>query len=403
MQKFILMFLAVVFSSALFAGGYQVRLQGNKQTGIGLIGTPLVYGSSSIFYNPGSLSFMKKNWHFEVGVNAILATAAFQKSGSNYQAETTNKVSTPFDFYFGARVNKLITLGLGVYTPFGSSASWEDDWAGNLLIRNISLQAFFVQPTISFNIKDVVGIGVGFIYTYGTFELNRALNYSGGASAKLEGASSDIGFNIGLFFQAGDRVTVGIDYRSEIILKVSDGDATFNVPSSLQPLIPAENKFEAELPLPSNLDLGLSVKASDRVLLAFEFNWIQWSVYDTLSFKFEESGDLLDSKNPRRYRDSFIPRIGIEWTISEKVVFRGGVYYDPAPTNENYFSPETVSLNTIAYTLGLSYEPVEGLSLDFSWLNLFGQKESKTYLPDNFGGTYQSITYIPGFGLSYTF
>ena len=112
---------------------------------------------------------------------------------------------------------------------------------------------------------------------------------------------------------------------------------------------------------------------------------------------------MLDSKNPRRYRDSFIPRIGIEWAISEKVDFRGGVYYDPAPTNEDYFSPETVSLNTIAYTLGVSYEPVEGLSLDFSWLNLFGQKESKTYLPDNFAGTYQAITYIPGFGISYTF
>ncbi len=264
MQKITLLFLALVYAAASFAGGYQVRLQGNKQTGIGLIGTPLAYGSSSIFYNPGSLSFMEKNWHIELGANAILSTAAFQKSGSDYQAETSNPMGTPFDVYFAARVNKLITLGVGVYTPFGSSASWEDDWAGKLLIRNISLQAFFIQPTISFNIKDVVGIGVGFVYTYGTFELNRALNYSGDASAKLKGTASNIGFNIGLFFKAGDRVTVGIDYRSEIILKVEGGDATFDIPSSLQTLIPTENKFEAELPLPANLDLGIAVKVSDR-------------------------------------------------------------------------------------------------------------------------------------------
>lgn len=403
MYKFTLMFLVVVFSTATFAGGYQVRLQGNKQTSIGLIGTPLAYGSSSIFYNPGSLSFMEKNWHFELGANAIMASAAFQKSGSDYQAETDNKMSTPFNFYFGARVNKLITLGIGVYTPYGSSAAWANDWAGKLLVQNISLQAFFVQPTISFNIKDVVGIGVGFVYAFGGFELNRGLNYSGNASASLSGNSSDIGFNIGLFFQAGDKVTVGIDYRSEMKFKVEDGDASFNIPSSLQTLIPAENKFEAELPLPANLDFGIAVEVSDRVLLAFEMNWINWSVYDSLSFTFEESGDLLNSSNPRKYRDSFIPRIGIEWEISKTFIFRGGVYYDPAPTNENYFSPETVSLNTLAYTLGLSIQPVDGLSIDLSFLNLFGMEDSKTYLPDNFGGTYEAITYIPGLGISYTF
>lgn len=403
MRKFTILMLIIVFSASVFAGGYQVRLQGNKQTGIGLIGTPLVYGSSSIFYNPGSLSFMEKNWHFEVGANAIFATAAFQKANSDYQAETSNPIGTPFNVYAAGKINKLITIGVGVYTPYGSSAAWDSDWAGRLLVRDISLQAFFIQPTISFNIKDVVGIGAGFIYAVGTFELNKSLNYSGDASASLSGGSSDIGFNIGLFIKAGDRVTVGLDYRSEIIIKVTDGDAKFNIPSSLESLIPTDNKFESDLPLPSNFDLGISVRVSDKVMLAFEMNWINWSVYDTLSFKFKEAGDLLDSKNPRRYRDSFIPRIGIEWAISKKVIFRGGVYYDQTPSNEDYFSPETVSLNTLAYTLGLSIEPVEGLSIDLSFLNLFGLQESRTYLPDNFSGTYESITYIPGLGISYTF
>lgn len=395
--------LILAFSVSSFAGGYQVRLQGNKQTGFGLIGTPLAYGSSSIFYNPGALSFMKKNWHFELGVNAILAGAAFQKSNSDYQAETSNPIGTPFNAYGAARIAKWITFGIGIYTPYGSSAAWDEDWAGKLLIQDISLQAIFIQPTLSFNIKDVIGIGIGFVYATGSFELNRALNYSGGASASLKGNSTDFGYNIGLFFKAGEKVTVGIDYRSEMKLAVTDGEARFNIPESLQALIPTENTFEAELPLPANLDMGIAVKASDKVTIAFEMNWINWSVYDTLSFKFEESGELLDSKSPRRYKDSFIPRIGIEWKVSKVIVLRGGLYYDAAPTNEDYFSPETVGLNTLAYTLGLSVQPVEGLSIDVSWLNLFGQKSEKNYEPDNFGGTYQTISYIPGLGISYTF
>ncbi len=49
----IFLVMALVFISATaFAGGYQVRLEGNKQTGMGLIGTPLRFGVSSMFYNP---------------------------------------------------------------------------------------------------------------------------------------------------------------------------------------------------------------------------------------------------------------------------------------------------------------------------------------------------------------
>ncbi len=403
MKKMMLVLLALMYSAASIAGGYQVRLQGNKQTGIGLIGTPLVYGSSSIFYNPGSLSFMEKNWHFELGANAIMATAAFQRSNSNYQAETSNPMSTPFDVYAAARVAKWITVGVGVYTPYGSSAAWDENWAGKLLIQDISLQAIFIQPTISINIKDVIGIGGGLIYAMGNFELNRALNYSGGATASLKGSSSAIGFNLGLFVKAGDRVTLGAGYRSEMTLSVSDGEASFMLPSSISSIIPTENKFEADLPLPQNLDFGISVKASDKVLIAFEMNWINWGVYDSLSFTFEEAGELLNSSNPRLYKDSFIPRIGVQWDVNKIFTLRGGLYYDPAPTHKDYFSPETVSLNSVAYTLGLSIMPVEGLSIDISWLNLFGQKSTMNYSPDNFEGVYQTITYIPGLGLSYTF
>jgi long-chain fatty acid transport protein len=403
MKKFILMMLAIGMAAASFAGGYQVRLQGNKNTAIGLIGAPLTYGSSSIFYNPGALSFMEKNWHFEVGANAILSNAAFQKANSGYQAETNNPASTPFNVYAAARLAKWITLGVGVYTPFGSSAAWDDEWAGKFLIRNISLQTIFIQPTLSFNIGDVIGIGGGFVYAIGNFELNRALNYSGDASVNLKASTSAIGFNLGLFIKAGDRITLGVDYRSQMNISVEDGDASFMLPSALNPLIPSENKFSAELPLPQNLDFGISVKASEKVTIAVEMNWINWKVYDTLSFTFSESGNLLDSRNPRKYRDSFIPRVGVQWDINKTFTFRGGFYYDQAPTNEDYFSPETVSLNTIAYTLGLSIKPVTGLSIDLSWLNLFGKKSTMDYSPDNFEGVYQTITYIPGLGISYTF
>ncbi|MCF6170609.1 MAG: outer membrane protein transport protein [Bacteroidales bacterium] len=404
MRKFTFLLLSSVFlSMTVFAGGYQVRLQGNKQNGFGLVGTPLSVGSSAMFYNPGALGFMESKIDFEFGGSAILSTAAFQKAGSNYQAETDNPLGTPFYFYFAGKLGKLITLGLGVYTPYGNSAKWESDWAGKNLIQDISLTAIYVQPTIAFNFNEKFGVGLGFVYTIGGVELNKGLNYSGDAGVNLKGDATSFGYNVGIFFRPVENWSIGLNYRSEIIMSVEGGDATFTVPSSLQGVIPTNNKFNAELPLPANLDLGVAVQITEKFMLAVEFDWVFWSVYDTLSFTFEEAGDLLDSKNPRKYSNTFIPRLGMEYAFSEKFQIRGGAYYDTSPANDRYFTPETVTLNTFAYTLGLSWYPNEHFGLDLSFLQTFGLKSDKTYQPDNFGGTYQTSAIIPGLGLSFKF
>ncbi|MFK5854722.1 MAG: outer membrane protein transport protein [Bacteroidota bacterium] len=404
MKRITLLLLSVILVSAtVFAGGYQVRLQGNKQNGFGLVGTPMSWGSSSIFYNPGALSFMKDKMHFEVGASGIMSNVSFQQTGSSVTEETDNPLGTPFYVYGAGKINEMITVGLGVYTPFGSSAKWQDDWSGKFLIQNISLQAIFIQPTISFNFNDKFGIGAGFVYTIGGVEINKALNYGSSSDVNLKADASGMGFNIGLFYKASDKLSVGIDFRSKINMKADGGDATFNVPSGLNPLIPATNKFDTELPLPGNLDIGIAYQATEKLLIAFELDWVMWSTYDSLSFTFDQSGELLNSSNPREYKDSFIPRIGIQYNMMDNLQLRAGAYYDTSPTNSDYFTPETVSLNTFAYTLGLSYSPIDMLSIDVSFLQLFGQKTEMQYAPDNFKGTYQTITYIPGLGVSLRF
>ncbi len=404
MRKITLLLLSSFFlSMTVFAGGYQVRLQGNKQNGMGLVGTSLNMGSSSIFYNPGALSLMKDRLHFELGASGVMSNIDFQMAGTNSNWQTENPTSTPFYVYGAGKVNDMITVGVGVYTPYGSTAKWADDWAGKLLIQNISLSAIFVQPTISFNFNDKFGIGGGFIFAIGNVEINKAINYSNDANANLKGSTTSYGYNLGAFYKATDKLSFGVDYRSKITMKMEGGDATFTVPTALQTTIPTDNKFNAELPLPANLDFSVSYQATEKLLLAFELDWVMWGTYESLDFTFEQQGALLNSSNPRNYKDTYIPRIGAQYALNEKFNLRAGMYYDQSPTDEKYFTPETVSLNTFAYTLGLSFMPTEKLSIDASFLQLFGQKSEKEYTPDNFNGTYQVITYIPGIGVSYRF
>jgi long-chain fatty acid transport protein len=188
-----------------------------------------------------------------------------------------------------------------------------------------------------------------------------------------------------------------------VVMEVEEGDAAFTVPAALSGNVPAENQFSAELPLPANLDFGLSYEISEKFLIAAEVNWVMWSTYESLDFEFSENGELLNSENPRNYKDSWITRLGGEYKVNDIFSVRAGVYYDPAPTNEEYFTPETVSLNTIAFTLGATITPVKGLDIELSYLELHGLESDMTYSPDNFAGTYKSATFIPGIGLHYRF
>lgn len=389
----------------IMAGGYQVRLQGQKQTGIGLIGTPFAYGASSIFYNPGSLSFMKDNYSFSGGVSPIFSNALFRSANSDYEARTSNPTGTPFYLYGAGKVVDDVAVGIGVYTPFGSSVQWDPDWEGRYLVQDIALQTIFIQPTVSYKISDNFGIGAGLSIATGSVELSRAVPAPVDGQFNMSGNTTALGFNVGVFLQPTEKLKIGVDYRSKMTMKIDDGDAKFtDIPQALAGSFPASGNFSAELPLPANLDAGIAWDISEKFTLAAEINYVFWSAYDSLIIDFKVNNELLaDSRNPREYKNSLITRLGGEYRISDKFVARAGIYYDPTPTNEKYFTPETVSLNTLAFTFGLSIMPVKGLSIDLSYLQLNGLEDDRMYEPANFGGTYVARTFIPGIGVSYNF
>ena len=405
MKKIIVLTLILfLFIGSAFSGGYQVRLQGNRQSGMGLCGVSLFYDASNIFYNPSGLSLMKTKISFSVGASGIFNKTSFHLKNSVLTAETDNPMSTPFYVYGAAKITDKLAIGVGIYTPFGSTADWGEDWVGNQLIQKISLVAIFIQPTVSYKINDLISIGAGFVVSTGGVKLNKAVTYNSptiNGSVELDGSTVSYGYNLGIMITPIKKLSIGIDYRSKIMMSLIDGDATFTIPSSVTTIVPEKNKFDGELPLPANLDVGVSFQFTEKLLLSAEINYVFWGVYDTLKFEFKEKPELLNSSNPRKYTNTLIYRIGGEYQISDKFTFRAGAYYDPTPTNKDYFNPETVSLNTFAFTLGFTYKPIEKLSIDISYLQLITEQDERSYKPDYFTGTYRTSTIAPGIGINF--
>ncbi|MCC7301419.1 MAG: outer membrane protein transport protein [Bacteroidia bacterium] len=392
--------------NAVFAGGFQVNLQGQKATGMGHTGTGSARDASALLFNPGALAFMDSVNSIIFGSSFIIPKIAYREPWpGDYTAQNELHVGTPFSLYaaFKLKPQHHFMLGLAVYTPFGSRSEWPSDWKGQFLIREINLKTIFIQPTISYRIDDKMGVGLGVIYATGGFGLRKGVpvqdssgNYGEGT---LDGAARGFGMNVGFFYRLTPSLTAGINLRSAVKVEVKNGSASFEVPSSLEEYFPATT-FRTSLTLPPVVTAGFGWRADSAWSFAADMNYVAWRTYDSLRIDFEENTDKLkDISSARMYHNSYIFRVGAEWKIKNGHALRMGAYYDMTPVPDGYLTPETPDADKTGITCGATIKMGQKVNLDLSFLYIEGQERTDTNIETQFGGTFKSRAFVPGFGL----
>ncbi len=405
MYRFLFTYLFCASFLNLSAQGFQVNFQGQKQQGMGFAGTALFQDAASIFYNAGSIAFSNEN-SVNVSVTPIFANVLYVDSATGGAYRTENPVGTPFCAYGLFQHKKLekFKFGLGIYTPFGSTVKWEDNWIGRFAITRLKLQAIYIQPTISYRLSKKIGIGGGFIYSKGSVNLQKDIpvqdslgNYS---HVELNGKAAGFGFNLGVNFQVNDKFSMGLSYRSKIKMSVKKGEADFSVPSSLASNFPNGN-FSGTLPLPDVATIGFAYKVSKKWTLAIDINHVGWKSYDTLAFDYAlNTSSLLDTKSPREYKNIFAFRGGTEFGASKNLDLRFGGGFGFTPVQDGYLTPETPDANRIYGTLGISYRFTNRFSMDAS-LYYTHIKRAGRNIETNLNGTFTTKALAPGFSLIY--
>jgi long-chain fatty acid transport protein len=405
--------MAALTATTAFAGGYRVSLQGQKQLAMGHTGVAVVNSAETLFFNPAGASFLKDRFNFSAGANGLFARTKFQNEQFNWKNSTDN-FGTPFEVYASYRATDWLTVGLAVYSPYGSAVEWDQDWQGANLVNNIDLEAIYIQPTVSLKVNEYFSVGGGPIYVTGSVNLNKNLSRS---LTNESGAPSDVtidatgvnawGYTAGFMFNPEKHVRLGVNYRSRITMEARGGDASFHdIPAALQGTY-NKTTFNADLPLPAELTAGLSVQITDKWLVAFDYNHAYWNVYKALMVDFANG---IVSDNPRNYKDASTYRLGTQYKLNEKFVFRAGWYFDESPVQDGYFAPETPRNDSMGFTGGLTYQITPKFGIDASFLYLHFDETNNSYnyadedgTPYTFGGTYKNVVFSPGVGVTYSF
>ena len=446
MKKLFFTLIAVVVPFLTFAEGYQINTLSAKQGGMAHTGVALKLGSESMYFNPAGLGFMDKTLDLSASFNGVMPTAKAKVGGKWY--ETDNKVSTPFMVSAAFSIYDNFKAGITLYTPYGSNINWGDNWPGAILNQKVSLATFVVQPTLAWRITPKLSVGAGLTVAWGNVDLYKGLvvpgtldmmlqsmgmQYSFGntmpASVNLTGtANLAAGVNLGAMYDIDSRWTVGVNFRTKMSMKVKKGDASIIYANDVAQNVLGETlnvlntaNFKAEMPMPAILTFGVSFKPIESLTLAFDAQMTGWNTYKELNIDFLD--DKLEPYNQsltKKYENAWAFRLGAQYALTHRFDVRAGFIVDLTPVNSNHYNPETPGMTKLEPSVGFSFRPMDGLSIDFSmrYVAGLGKDGAKCSYEDllaknahgllgpaekTFEADYKVNAFVPSIGVSYSF
>jgi long-chain fatty acid transport protein len=408
MKKIYLAALMLGMGISAFAGGYRVSLQGVRQASMGLTSVMHARDASVAFFNPAGLAFIDSKISIAAGGFGVMNKVKWQNPSTLESAETDSPLGTPIYFAASYRPFEDITIGVSLTTPFGSTVTWPEDWAGKANITEIEMKSFFIQPTLAVKFNEWFSVGAGFIYAHGGVTLKRVTSVAGN-DIGLEIEDTDahgLGFNVGAYFRPSERVNIGLAYRSPIDMRANYGKVTWtNVPVALSNTMPFNtDQFNAMLPLVSEFIAGVSYQATPKLLLAGEVSVHGWSRYRSLDIRLDntDTWESYDSKATKNFLDRAVWKFGAEYQATNLLAVRLGYYFDEHVATAEHWSPETPDITRHAIN--------GGFGLNFGNLNVdaFGQynmgvERSVNNIESGFAGDIKVNAISFGLGVSYNF
>jgi long-chain fatty acid transport protein len=370
--------------------------------------TGVALDASSSFYNPGSISFLDKNY-INGGIAFTLRESAFL-GVTGVQEESKLYLKTPFYLNTTYHLKNKFSLALSINTPFNYGVKWQENWSGRYIAETSYLSSIYIQPTVSYKINKHIALGVAPIFTISKIGLTKSLplenqNSTTEASSELKGSGNGFGFNVGLYTKF-NKLSIGISSRSSINIKVKKGTIQYNNLPSSQIAIgtyPNSSEITTQYNLPSEFSVGIGYQLTSKLLLVANFNSTNWKNYESLSIKVKDFPSL-DQEIKKEYKSTIALRIGSQYKFNSKLNVMAGVAYDQSPIQDGYLSPELPDANSLVLSAGFTYLLKKTFSIEGSFVyQRFKERKEDQQSLQVMQGTYKSYIYLPAIGLQYAF
>jgi long-chain fatty acid transport protein len=313
--------------------------------------------------------------------------------------------------YLTHKVNDKISIGGGIFSPFGLVTEWPSRWEGDCVSTYADLRTFFVNPVVSVQVHPRLSLAVGIDYVYSDFKIRRSIGLSqltgipldlSLGKITLDGFDDSWGYNLGMLFHLNDTWSLGVSYRSKVNLEF-DGHAHYRMVPILRPLF-SPTDISPRVELPPIISAQLAAQFSGKWTLATGILWTGWSTYDELTPKFRN--DLLIparmKSSPQDWEDVLAFHLGIQYQLNPAWVLRSGYIFDQSPVPERTLGPMVPDVDGHILSLGIGYTS-GNFTIDVAGMGLLPTNRHTRRNIDDVNGKYSTswISFLTS--ISYSF
>ena len=376
----IALLILIGLSPAVFAtnGTNQIGF-GTESIGMGGADIAVARDTTAMNTNPAGLWQINKR-------RLDMLFAAGDLDGVRHKDQFGNNAGVSRDHvYFGnlgyaqRLSNRPITVGIALFSQGGFGAEFNNLATAFGTVDDVdsSFRIARITPSIAWQVNDKVSLGASLIGTYS--DLDQKLFPNTSFANPIDPAASFFGFRLenmdtysagiklGSMFKPNKRLTLGAVYSSKIDLELDGGTFTADMSAVGLGKVTYKDVKAKGVDQPQEFGVGAALQWNEKLLLAMELNWIDWSgAAKNATLRASDPNNpaappTLKQVTEMDWRDQYVLAIGASYDLNSKTVIRGGYNYGRNPIPDENLNILLAPTGEHHLTLGL------GRELDKAW------------------------------------
>jgi len=356
---------------------------GAESVGMGGADIAVARDTSALNTNPAGITQINGAL---ADMNAAIAYTGNIKHEDQFGNNEGNSNETPVlgSVGYARKLSELpLTAGIALFAQGGTGNEFKglNTAFGTRDDLSITFRVARLNAGLAWRINDALSIGASLVGTYADLEQEVFPNTSFADPSmsffgfKLKDMSDfGTGIKLGLMYKPNDWLTVGAAYNNKVDLDL-EGRMRVNLSALGLGTVTYRDAKATNIDQPREFGVGVAVQATDKLLVAVELNWIDWSDAVTQSIISASKPDnpaappTLENAIDNNWRDQYVIAVGTAYRWNDRTLLRAGYNYGRNPIPNENLNP---LLNTIAVhhlTLGFGHVLSDAWRIDgaFEW------------------------------------
>jgi long-chain fatty acid transport protein len=358
------------------------------------------FGAGSAWANPATMVLVEDQ---QIGFGIIAAETDVNFNpddpDGNGGGDAGGNLYIP-SFAYVNSINENVSVGFSVVVPYGNSLSYDEDWDGNNVATDVSLETIQAMPSIAYRINEQFSVGFGISANHTTVAQDLKIDLGrSSVDAELEADSVDYGYTVGGLYEINENHRLGFVYRSQV-------DSDLEGSGKLM-----GDTYDSELDWvnPASIVFSGVHQVSEKTSLLWDVGRTFYSAFETTNISIQDAPMGLDEiALHRNWEDANRYAIGTHYQLNDKVILQAGFAYEDSVVSDENRTVDMPLDRIMRYTAGALYQVNTDTQLAFGieYADLGDAKVTSEGSPPPFtgpDGSYDNSALAASFSVNYQF